>query len=71
MSWKLRIQPSASTEVHTCAQAGVITGITHVLKMEYVLYAAEQSQLAFLISRLYLISFFLSLRCFFSSYNVK
>lgn len=51
-------ETSASTEVHTCVQAGVIIGIAHVLKMEHVLYAAEQSQLAFLNSKLYLFSFF-------------
>lgn len=47
MSWKLRIQPSASTEMHTCVQAGVIMGFTHVLKKEHVLYMAELGELAF------------------------
>lgn len=71
MSWKLRIQPSASTEVRTCVQAGVIMGTARVLKMEYVLYAADLSELAFLNSRLYLFSFFFSCGVFFSSYNMK
>lgn len=51
MSWKLWIQPSASTEVHTCVQAVVVMGFTHILKKEHVLYVAELSELAFLNSR--------------------
>lgn len=35
-------------------------GFAHVLKMEHILYTAEQSELAFLNSRLYLFSFFFS-----------